>query len=197
MTRSRSFDENAVLDAAANVFRKRGYLSASIKELEAETGLTSGSIYNAYRDKAGLFAAALDRYVQGFVAVRVATYAGEHATIDDLEKLVFSVIEGPLADGYGCLAVNSLVEFGSGESIAQRGMKASLDLVQDGIESVLRRELGDEVARIEAARLLLLYYGALVLSRGNVLPAETAAMLRDEFEHLRRLKKASPRIRTP
>ncbi len=197
MTRNRAFDENNVLDAAANVFRKRGYLSASIKELEQATGLTSGSIYNAYRDKAGLFAAAIDRYVHAFVAARVAAYAGEQSTIDDLERLVMSVLEAPLADGYGCLVVNSMAEFGSGASIATKATHASMAMLERAVGAVLRRELGADLAPIETARLLVLYHGVLLLSRGDALPDATVAMLRAEFERLRTLKRNVPRIRVP
>lgn len=188
MARNRAFNETAVLDAAGNLFRKRGYLSASIKELEEATGLTSGSIYNAYGDKAGLFRAALNRYVRGFVAARIATHAGDGATLEDLEGLIFTVIEQPLADGYGCLVVNSLVEFGPADSIAREGIDATLQMLRNGIEWVLRLELGDDLAATEATRLMLIYHGVLVLSRGNALPEETARMLRDEFGRLRRLR---------
>ncbi|WP_374200826.1 transposase domain-containing protein [Inquilinus sp. Marseille-Q2685] len=39
-------------------FRREGFGGVSIKALEAATGLTSGSIYNAYGDKDGLYRAA-------------------------------------------------------------------------------------------------------------------------------------------
>ena len=59
MGRTRTFDRDAVLFAAANAFRRRGYRDVSIAELEKATGLVSGSIYNAFGDKAGLFRASV------------------------------------------------------------------------------------------------------------------------------------------
>ena len=58
MGRPRQYDEETVLAGAMHAFRERGYAGASIKDLEQATGLTAGSIYHGYRDKAGLFAAA-------------------------------------------------------------------------------------------------------------------------------------------
>lgn len=53
-----------VLDAAVKVFRERGYHATSVTDLRAATGLTAGSLYKAFKDKRGIFDAALDRYIQ-------------------------------------------------------------------------------------------------------------------------------------
>lgn len=52
-----------VLDAAILVFRERGYNATSIADLRDATGLTAGSLYKAFKDKRGIFVAALDQYV--------------------------------------------------------------------------------------------------------------------------------------
>src|SRR5690242_9520110 len=101
MGRTRTFDRDAVLFAAANAFRQRGFRDVSITELEKATGLVSGSIYNAFGDKAGLFRAALHHYVRGFVKQRLDAFAGESATLEDLEGLILSTLEPPLSDGFG------------------------------------------------------------------------------------------------
>ena len=48
MGRPRSFDENAALTGAMEVFRRKGYVAVSIRDLEEATGLKAGSIYNSY-----------------------------------------------------------------------------------------------------------------------------------------------------
>ncbi|MCK8788100.1 TetR/AcrR family transcriptional regulator [Roseomonas sp. NAR14] len=53
---------DAALDQALLVFRERGYHAASLTELGAAMGLSSGSIYKAFVDKQALFRAAFDRY---------------------------------------------------------------------------------------------------------------------------------------
>jgi TetR/AcrR family transcriptional regulator, transcriptional repressor for nem operon len=54
MARPRAFDEQAVLWAALDAFRREGYTALSVAQLEQATGLSASSLYNAYRDKAGL-----------------------------------------------------------------------------------------------------------------------------------------------
>jgi len=62
MGRRREFDTEAVLDAAVDVFWRRGFEATSIDQLEAATGLRRQSLYGAFGDKERLFLAALRRY---------------------------------------------------------------------------------------------------------------------------------------
>lgn len=184
MGRTRTFDRDAVLGSAMNLFRQRGYRDVSIGDLERATGLVSGSIYNAFGDKAGLFRAALDFYVHVFVAGRLATFAGNTAKLEDLEQLLLSVLEEPMADGFGCLVNNSIIEFGQAGGIAAEGITASLDLVRSGISGVLARELPDATPA-DTMHVLLLYHGSLTLSRSGTAFAEMADAVRAEFTTLR------------
>lgn len=192
MARNRSFDEAVVLDKAMHAFRRHGYAGLSIKRLEEETGLTSGSIYNAYGDKDGLFRAALAHYVDGFVGRRMATHAGSSATLDDLEELFLTLFREPMTDGYGCLVTNSAIEFGAAGMSAPADVARALDMVASGIREVLAREVGPDRAETGAARLLLLYHGILVLSRAGRLVVDFENAVRSQFDELRRMRDGVP-----
>src|SRR5918999_5563657 len=62
MARPKSFDEEAVLDQAVQLFRERGYEGTSLADLEAHLGLGRQSLYNSFGDKHALFLKALDLY---------------------------------------------------------------------------------------------------------------------------------------
>ncbi len=188
MGRTRTFDRDAVLFAAANAFRQRGFRDVSIAELEKATGLVSGSIYNAFGDKAGLFRAALHHYVHGFVKQRLDAFAGESATLEDLEGLILSTLEPPLSDGFGCLVTNSIVEFGREEGLASADIADTLAMTETAIGDVLARELGPAVPEAAALHLMTLYHGVLTLSRSRVPTAAMAAMVRAEFARLKALR---------
>ena len=64
MARPREFNEDAALDAAMHCFWAKGYQATSVRDLEAETGLTTPSLYNAFGDKRALFRRALERYAE-------------------------------------------------------------------------------------------------------------------------------------
>jgi TetR/AcrR family transcriptional regulator, transcriptional repressor for nem operon len=193
MARTRTFDREAVLGAAGNAFRQRGYRDVSINELEKVTGLVSGSIYNAFGDKAGLFRAALDFYVHGFVRQRLEAFAGSDARLEDLEGLFLSVLEPPLADGFGCLVTNSIIEFGNAPGIASEGIAETLDAVRQAIEGVLSREIGPAAAPVEAMQLILVYHGILTLSRSSTSIEAMTAAVHAGFARLRALRNSSTR----
>jgi TetR/AcrR family transcriptional regulator, transcriptional repressor for nem operon len=64
MARPKSFDEEAVLARAVELFRARGYEATSLADLESHLGLGRQSLYNTFGDKQTLFHKALDHYRQ-------------------------------------------------------------------------------------------------------------------------------------
>lgn len=63
--RPRSFDLNEALDAAMQVFWRKGYEGASLSDLTQAMGINRPSLYSAFGDKETLFRKALDRYAEG------------------------------------------------------------------------------------------------------------------------------------
>jgi len=60
-----TFDDDAVVGKAMNVFWDRGYGPASMADLIAGTGITRGSPYNAFGGKEPLFLKALQKHDKG------------------------------------------------------------------------------------------------------------------------------------
>lgn len=187
MARPRSFDADSVLDAAMHCFRRQGYERVSIKDLEQATGVSSGSLYNSYESKEGVFRAALDHYLKTVIGGRMQAFAGPSAKLDDLEQLFLSIWEMPQADGFGCLVTNSAVEFGpNAPEFAADKIARGLELAGNGIRSVLVRELGPEEGEREAGHLALVYHGVLVLSRSDTLTRAHREAVQKTFDRLRR-----------
>lgn len=55
MARPRNFDEDDVIDRAADAFGRLGYAACSIDDLVEATGLQRGSLYKVFGSKRGLF----------------------------------------------------------------------------------------------------------------------------------------------
>lgn len=190
MSRNREYDETAVLAGAMHAFRQKGYVGVSIRDLEAATGLTSGSIYNAFGDKEGLFRAALHFYVVGFVRERLERLAGRTARLEDLEELYLSIFRPPLDDGFGCLVTNSMVEFGPVDAPASPAIDEVARMLRASIGDVLAREIGQGASALMTQRLILLYHGLLVMSRARRLDDTVEEAISGQFVELRALRAA-------
>lgn len=191
MARPRSFDPDAALDAARDVFWARGFAGASYEQITEATGLQKPSLYAAFGDKQALFLKVLDRYQQGLLdhARRVLAKPG---TAREAVGLWF---EGfvPLCSGArgsrGCLSVNTLVE-GVGRDDA---VGASLDAYNRELEALLRARLeaglsaGEFPATYDVAgaahALVAGYNGLMVMAR----QAPPADLTRAAIAHLLRL----------
>lgn len=111
MARPREFDEEAVLDAAAQCFWSRGYEATSVRDLIENTGLTGASLYNAFGDKRALYQKALDHYVEGSIADRIRRCQGL-APLDALSAFFDEILKRSLSDRQhkGCMLVNAALD---------------------------------------------------------------------------------------
>lgn len=109
MGRMPTFDRRAVVDAARDVFWRRGYAETGIAELEESTGLTRSSIYNAFGSKRGLFDAVLAAYLDDIVRARLRPLGGGdpgalEAYVDEMSAAIAA--DSPRAR-FGCLLLNA------------------------------------------------------------------------------------------
>jgi AcrR family transcriptional regulator len=69
-----------LLEAAARVFARRGYAQASVDDIAAEAGFTTGAVYSNFSGKEELFVELADKKVEDLVAeIRTVPEAGEEA----------------------------------------------------------------------------------------------------------------------
>ena len=63
-----------LVEAAGRVFARRGYHRATVEEIAAEAGFTTGALYSNFETKEKLFLAIADRQVES----RVGEIAARH-----------------------------------------------------------------------------------------------------------------------
>ncbi len=173
MGRKQLWDRADVLSSAMRLFRHRGYQGASLRDIEAATGLHPGSLYRTFESKDGLFRAALDAYndqvVQGRVARASARAGGPSPGI---RSFFTSAFDTGLDPDPGCLLTNTAVESFTVPQAAD-GVRRGLATIEAGFADALTRArtLGlvrpDLDVDLSAVRLLALYQGLLVLVRAG------------------------------
>lgn len=113
MGRTRTFDEDAVVRAARDVFWQHGYAEASVPDLEAATGLGRSSLYHSFGSKRELFDAAIESYLDEVIRPRLAPLLGPDVSADALETYLTGLaaaLQAPrthLAE-HGCLLMNTV-----------------------------------------------------------------------------------------
>ncbi len=112
MGRTASYDRDAVLHAAMELFWARGYHATSLKDLEGALDMRPGSIYSAFGSKEALFRAALDRYARAGRAALDETMAREGSPIAGLAahvRMLGHAARKP-APSRACMLVKTLLE---------------------------------------------------------------------------------------
>jgi TetR/AcrR family transcriptional repressor of nem operon len=105
----KSCDEDEAVGKAMKVFWEKGYEPASMADLIAGTGISRGSLYNAFGGKEQLFIKALQKYDTDY---RRATLA-ELEAMDDPKRAIATLFENFVADTVadpekkGCFLVNT------------------------------------------------------------------------------------------
>ncbi len=79
--------QKRIVEAALRVFAKKGYAAATIGEIAATAGISTGNVYRYYENKEALFEDALDetfvRQFSGLLSQRVSALAG----VEDVGRL--------------------------------------------------------------------------------------------------------------
>jgi len=115
MGRPRTFDETAVLDAAADQFRVHGFAGTSTEQLCEAAGVLRGSLYNAFISKDELFVRALERYTIRFRELQTAILTDTERSGAERLRTVMGVIVQEERDareqghGAGCMVVHSMM----------------------------------------------------------------------------------------
>ncbi len=115
--RPREFDRDVVLEKAMRAFFLHGFVGTRSRDLQAATGLTAPSLYNAFGTKHDLFLTALDRYVQSGFAYMIDALAQGTKGLEDLTRFlqkVWSTFEGEQPP-MGCMVQNTRGEFGQSQ----------------------------------------------------------------------------------
>jgi TetR/AcrR family transcriptional repressor of nem operon len=171
--RPRSFDLEAAVERAMNVFWSRGYHGTALPDLLRATKLSRGSLYAAFGGKHALFLRALDRYIAAGLAridveldPRGKPVAGLRACLSRYAERTSGA-----SGKRGCLLVATAMELAAHDPQVQRRVSAFFNAMETKLAGALSRakvegELADGVEPAIAARLLIcVAEGMLVMGK--------------------------------
>lgn len=190
MARTLEFNREAVVAAAADSFREKGYGATSLDDLTGHLGIGRASLYNTFGDKRGLFIEALSAYINdGRAVLRDAissNQSGKAALAEFLERN--ADCQGQA--GYGCLAINVGFELNGADSQIGQAVVSSLERIEDTVMTLIRRGQSDGSVREsvnadEAARAITaLIVGMHGMKRIGVAPSVVLGAARAQLAML-------------
>ena len=193
MARPKSFDEEAVLDQAVQLFWERGYEGTSLADLETHLGLGRQSLYNTFGDKHGLFLKALDRYRRDSGEKVLAPLNAPDAGLNAIRRFFEWGVESLTSSGVrrGCFLTNTISERGLEDSDALLRCNQS----RDQLERAFRRTLAQAKAKgelpksidVEATATLLAIqnYGLTVMAKAGATKQQLLAAVEALFAGLK------------
>jgi len=152
MARTKTFDEETILDEAMKLFWHTGYHSLSAQELVDGLGLSRSSLYDTFGDKHTLYVKALRRY-------RKLTAEGTISVLDNAKNIPKAIKEVfqmnfdasfGLEPSRGCFMVNSRVELSPHDPEIAEIVKENWQALEDGFYRALKR--GQEAGQVSAAQ---------------------------------------------
>lgn len=173
MARPRKFDSDTLLERATQVFWEKGYKGTSVQDLVDATGVNRGSLYNTFGDKAGLFAAVMERYAERSAVqtlIEEAHSAPPRKTIRQFFKGFHKRAKSGGLD-HGCLVTNTVTELADRDERTAWWLRDNLGALEDAFTLLIRRgqkkgEINpDKKARALARFLVGAAQGILVVSK--------------------------------
>ena len=176
--RPRQFDADDVLDAAVELFWRRGFEGTSTRDVATETGLTASSLYNAFGSKQALLDHAMERYERRITDALLGPLERSDEGMAALEAFVRGLGRWIAGDGKrGCMLINLMAEDGGSTPEVARRTHAYRERLRTAFQRALRRaEQADETeaghAAARADLLVALVLGINVAARGGATAAE-------------------------
>lgn len=173
MPRTKEFRPEEALDAAMQLFWRKGYGATSMRDLLDGMGIGRGSFYGTFGDKHALFLAALDRFEHVWTGWMDGALEG--SGLEGIEEVFRRSIEGLVGfePRRGCLLANSAVELAPYDPEVAARISRYVRRTEEAFMGALVRAQGvgeipaDKDPKALAAFLVSNLHGLRVLARAG------------------------------
>lgn len=174
MSGKKQFDEEKVLESAMRIFWEKGYSATSLSDLESATGLNKSSIYNAFKNKEGLYSRTLELHRKKYIKMVLVELEN-----DDFKTAMRNFVAS-LNSGYdnpnwpkGCLVTLAAIEMGGKDGLFTDVISTGLEDMISGVEKRCKIALKDNQlkagtdCRSLASMIIAVSRGVIILNMGT------------------------------
>ncbi|WP_103020479.1 TetR/AcrR family transcriptional regulator [Salinibacter altiplanensis] len=150
MPRSPTFDRDAKIEQAMQLFWEKGYEATSVQDLVDHLELNRSSLYNAFGGKHELYLEALDRYRQEDIEWLRGQLRGAPTAVDGIRQAFVAVAERATESCCGCFTTNAAVECAPRDGSTQERARESFKEMRSLFRAAVER--AQEAGAIDASR---------------------------------------------
>ena len=134
----RTYDADAAMDRALDLFWERGYEAVSVEDLVRVTGMNRFGLYQRFGDKRGLLLACLARYAALMLEGPLASLTHPSAGRAEIEALFATLVAFATApNSRACFVLDTAVALGATDPELFAALRTYLDRVQQGFAAAL------------------------------------------------------------
>lgn len=194
MARPKSFDAQAALVRAMELFWEQGYAATSMEQLTRAMGISRQSLYDTFGDKHQLFLAAMDAYCAMLEDAMLAPLKTPDAGLQALHDAAMGIVDFLLQfpKRRACLMANTTLELAPHDAVVAVKVQQHIANMEDAFRNALdnavaRGEIAQETDDVPAlARYLVgLTHGLMVLAKSGSSRETLTGMVRTGAAALR------------
>lgn len=145
------FDREKAVDAAVQVFWRKGFISTSMEDIKKATGINESSLYNTFRNKESLYKEALALYRKRIMD-NFATYPNLERPAETLRNMFTHMARLAATEegAAGCMLMNSAMELGAEHGDIAKFARDSYAMIEEWLYVTVKK--GQELGEIPTDR---------------------------------------------
>lgn len=144
MPKNVKFDEVLAISKAMDVFWKKGYSGASMRDLTDAMGINSSSLYNTIGDKHQLFVKCINNYTEARRNAAEKQFQNISSPINAIEQFINGAVHSITNEPNSCLAIKTTFEMAIDDSEVQKILKSdshfTYNLILDLVEKAINKK---------------------------------------------------------
>jgi len=145
MGRTKSYNEDEVLDKALYCFWKNGYHNTSIRLLENEMGINQFSIYSSFKSKSHLYRLILRKYTELLNTKYLHKLRDKDSGLEEISKFLMTfgkdMKSGKIPSC--CLMVRSILNYSDFDKPIKKEIDGFIDLISSHYRSALKNHINN------------------------------------------------------
>ncbi|AXP82155.1 HTH-type transcriptional repressor ComR [Mariniflexile rhizosphaerae] len=148
MPKNVKFDEVLAISKAMDVFWKKGYSGASMRDLTDAMGINSSSLYNTIGDKHQLFVKCIKNYTESRRDAAEKQFQNVASPINAIEQFINGAVHSITNEPNSCLAIKTTFEMAIDDLEVQKILRSDSTFTYNLILGFVEKAIGNNEIKI-------------------------------------------------